>query len=93
MSDLSVEDVRAAILSLACQRGPEKSFCPSEAARRLDPVRWRELMEAIHRETEKLYAVGMIVVLQKGRAVDPATVRGPVRLRLRHENPDTNETG
>lgn len=68
-----------ALLDLALRRGRDKTFCPSEAARALSPD-WRPLMpriRAVAATHPDLQAV------QKGHPVDPATARGPIRLRLR----------
>lgn len=72
--------VREAILDLALQRGREKSLCPSEVARALEPEHWQALMPEVRR-----VAAGMpeIIATQNGVEVDPVTARGPIRLRLR----------
>jgi hypothetical protein len=72
-------DIRAAILDLALQRAPDRSFCPSEAAKALT-AEWRPLMPQV-RETAA--AMPEILATQKGQPVDPRTVKGPIRLRLR----------
>lgn len=73
------DQIRAAILDLALQRGREKSLCPSEVAKALAPD-WRPLMPEVRQ-----VAAGMpeIVATQGGRVVDPVTAQGPIRLRLR----------
>ncbi len=75
-----MNDVRDAILDLALQRGREKSLCPSEVAKALEPEDWQVLMPEVRR-----VAAGMpeIMATQLGVEVDPATARGPIRLRLR----------
>ncbi len=80
--------IAEAILALCAARGPEKTICPSEAARRLAPEgeEWRALMERTRRLGAELAATGRIDVTQKGAPVDPAApVRGPVRFRLASE--------
>ncbi len=59
------------------------SICPSEIARQQFPASWREHLEDVRSAARRLAAEGRIVVLQKGRAVDAAEMRGPVRLALR----------
>lgn len=59
------------------------SICPSEIARQQFPARWREHLEDVRSAARRLAAEGRIVVLQKGRAIDAAAMRGPVRLALR----------
>ncbi len=72
--------LREAILDMALQRGRDKSLCPSEVARALEPEDWQALMPEVRR-----VAAGMpeIMATQNGVEVDPVTARGPIRLRLR----------
>jgi hypothetical protein len=72
--------VRDAILDLALQRGRGKSLCPSEVAKALEPEDWRALMPEVRRVA---VAMPEIMTTQNGVEVDPATARGPIRLRLR----------
>lgn len=71
-----------AILSIATERGPSKTLCPSEAAKAVRPEDWRVLMERARQAARRLVAEGRLEVLQKGRVVDPSTAKGPIRLRL-----------
>lgn len=80
MSD-SRERFESAILTLLEQRDAGKSICPSEAARVIDPVRWRDHMEAIRNAARTLARRGLIEISQRGATVDPDGFRGPVRLR------------
>jgi hypothetical protein len=71
-------DIADTLMVLAQARGPDKSFCPSEVARRLSDD-WRPLMPRVRR-----VAAGLpLLATQGGRAVDPVLARGPIRLRLR----------
>jgi hypothetical protein len=82
-------DPAAVILDLVRARGPGKTICPSEAARRLaanaptsdpDPEAWRALMPAVRAAAARLRDQGLIVVTQRGRPVDPLGTKGPIRL-------------
>lgn len=73
--------LKHAVLSLTAARGPEKSICPSEAARAVAPDAWRALMPLTRDVAATLATQGLIVVTQRGRAVDPLAVGGPIRLR------------
>lgn len=77
----SEDEIAAVLMELAHRRGRDASFCPSEAARALGPD-WRPLMPEVRRVAAGLATAGRLSVTQKGRAVDPATARGPIRLRL-----------
>lgn len=70
--------IRAAILDLAFRRGAGASFCPSDVARGL-AADWRPLMPAVRQAAA---AMAGIEALQRGRPVDPASAKGPIRLRL-----------
>ncbi|MEL6644337.1 MAG: DUF3253 domain-containing protein [Pseudomonadota bacterium] len=72
------DEISAALMTLAHERGASKSFCPSEAARALSDD-WRPLMPEIRRVAATL----PLIVTQRGAPVDPLTARGPIRLRLR----------
>lgn len=70
-----------AILDLIAERGPGKTICPSEAARRLAGDDWRKELKRVRRIALNLAAEGRITVLKKGKAVpDPLTVKGVIRL-------------
>ena len=77
---MSDAEIAAALMSLARARGADKSFCPSEAARALAHD-WRALMPEVRRVAAAL----PLRATQKGRPVDPATARGPIRLSLAPE--------
>lgn len=77
----SDDEIAAVLMDLAHQRGRGASYCPSEAARAL-AADWRGLMGPVRRVAAVLAAEGGLAVTQKGRPVDPATARGPIRLRL-----------
>jgi hypothetical protein len=81
---MSEPAIRDAILAQTTARGPEKSICPSEVARALDPEDWQRLMPRIRREAALLAREGRIDVLRKGKPVDPEQeIRGVIRLRVR----------
>lgn len=74
--------IEAEILALTEARGPDKSICPSEVARALDED-WRKLMTDVRRGAVRLAQAGRIDILRKGKPIDPASVRGVIRLRRR----------
>ncbi len=85
MAKITAEDIAACILRLCCERGPNKTICPSDAARALAPdeAAWRALMPEVRAVAAELAERGEIAVLQKGVPVDARTARGPIRLGLR----------
>ena len=78
---LTDRKIRAALIDLALRRGSTKTICPSEAARALSSD-WRPLMPAIRRVAAEMVAEGALQATQRGRKVDLAIARGPIRLSL-----------
>jgi hypothetical protein len=73
----------ALLLKLAAERGAEKSFCPSEVARHVGgphPDGWGPLMQPVRRAAVELALNGQLVILRKGRPVDPLDFKGVYRL-------------
>ena len=70
------------ISELASTRGVAKSFCPSEAARKLDAVDWRRHMPVVRAAGVALWREKRLAVLQKGVEVDPTEAKGPIRYSL-----------
>lgn len=74
-------DLEAAILDLLSQRDGDKSICPSEVARRLQPDDWRPLMPPVREAAARLAEDGLVRVTQGDVEVDVRTARGPIRIR------------
>jgi len=77
--DSTIEET---ILTIAKQRGPEKSTCPSEVARLLFPADWRKHMEAIRDVATDLHRQGKVIITQKGLPVDVDHIKGPIRIKI-----------
>jgi hypothetical protein len=77
--DEATEDaaIQQAILQLLGER--RGSICPSEAARLVDPVGWRQRMDAVRATAARMAAEGTIRWTQRGEPQSPDAVRGPVR--------------
>lgn len=87
MSEDCSGEIERVILELLSERGAGKTICPSEAARRMAelagcPEHWRAWINRTRATVNLMTSRGTIVVFQNGERVDPATVRGPVRLGL-----------
>ena len=82
MTTPSPTEMRSVLLDLVRRRGPEKTVCPSEAARALAPDDWRDLMEGVRQEAYRMADDGLVDITQQGRVVDGRTARGPIRVRL-----------
>jgi hypothetical protein len=83
--------LETAILQLLAERSADgdksKTICPSEAAKLVGGTEarrdWEALMEPARIAARRLVAAGKIVITQHKAIVDPATAKGPIRLRLR----------
>lgn len=84
MSQLAASptQIRTHMLAKVHERGVNKSICPSEVAKAVDPENWRGRMTAVRRVAHELIVEGKIQVTQKGVPVDMNTARGPIRIRL-----------
>lgn len=69
-------------MKLAGQCGPEKTFCPSEAARAADPENWRGLKEAVRNAVLALRGEDRIQIEQNGQKIIGDQFSGTNRLRL-----------
>jgi hypothetical protein len=73
-------DARNTILELLAARRPDKTICPSEAARAMaSPESWRSSMPAIHAAVDHLLAEGLVELSWKGQPLAART--GPYRIR------------
>ena len=71
-----------AILSLAAACGAASSITPEDAARAVDAADWRKHMHAVRVAAVRLAKDGRIVILRKGKPVDPDAFKGVIRLRI-----------
>ena len=79
---LDSHDYRSRILDLLQTRGPHKTLCPSEllsGTNKQNPV----LMKRVRSSARILAAQHLVEFTQRGQVVDPTTVKGPIRLRLK----------
>jgi hypothetical protein len=75
--------IEAALLRLIGERGPDQTVDPAEAARALGgshPDQWGPLMQPIRRVAVALAEQGRLVILRKGKPVDPRDFKGVYRL-------------
>lgn len=75
------DELTDAIRSLLAQRAASATICPSEAARQVGGENWRDLMEPARRAARAMVDAGEVEITQGGAVVDPATARGPIRIR------------
>ena len=70
------------IISVASQRGSEKSTCPSEIARIMFPGDWRKHMEDVREVAVGLHRSNKVMITQKGAPIDVDHIKGPVRIKI-----------
>ena len=80
-SDL-LNEISETILSVARERGTEKSTCPSEIARMLFLNDWRRHMKEVVDVAISLQNCRKVVITQKGLPVDIDRIKGPVRIKI-----------
>ena len=70
------------ILTIAANRGHEKSTCPSEVARLLFPDDWRKHMKEVVDAAIDLNNQGKVSITQKGNPIDVTQIKGPIRIKI-----------
>ncbi|MEB0260599.1 MULTISPECIES: DUF3253 domain-containing protein [unclassified Mucilaginibacter] len=70
------------ILTMATERGPDKTVCPSEVARALFPTNWRKHMQDLRDAAIELQKGGKVTITQKGKPVDVRHIKGPIRIKI-----------
>lgn len=76
------ERLEAAVLALAHKRAPDKTICPSDAARAVGGEDWRDDMDLARDVVRALAADGRVEVRQRGEPVPAdAEWKGPIRVR------------
>lgn len=85
MSAVNPAAVEDTMLELLRARGSERTIGPTDVARALGgdhPDGWGPLMPDVRRAAVRLMKQGRLVILRKGRPVDPDDFRGVYRLAL-----------
>ena len=73
------------ILALLAARAATSTICPSDAARAVGDDTWRDLMEPAREAARRLVDAGEVEITQGGSVVDPATAKGPIRIRRKRQ--------
>jgi hypothetical protein len=82
------DPIARTILALCAAIGPEKTICPTDAAkdyarqREEDDLAWRAHLHQVRARAVGLARQGRLVVYRKGKPVDPDDFRGVYRLGL-----------
>ena len=78
----SDEAVRDAILHFCEAEGGDGAVDPGEVARSLYPENWQSLLPRIRLTAKKLALANHILILRKGKPVDPHDFKGVIKLCL-----------
>ena len=71
------------IFDLLAERESGKTICPSEVARAVHPQEgWNRLMPQVRATAVGLARQGRLVIMRKGKPVDPNAFKGVYRLGL-----------
>ncbi len=83
--NVTAEELEATLLALLEERGSGKTLGPADVAQAVggnQPDGWGPLMQPVRKVAVRLMKEGRIVILRKGRPVDPDDFRGTYRLAL-----------
>lgn len=82
MSD-PIEDGILAALGKADPQGLGKaSIEPAEVAKAMQPEQWQRMLPKVKTTALGMMRQGKLVITKKGKAIDPARMKGVIRLRL-----------
>jgi hypothetical protein len=79
------EELEATMLALVTEREVGRNLDPTDVARAVGgdrPEGWGPLMQPVRQAAVRLMKAGRIVILRKGRPVDPDDFKGIYRLTL-----------
>ncbi len=82
---LNPEELETTMLALLEERGPGRTIGPADVAQAIggnQPEGWGPLMQPVRKVAVRLMKEGRIVILRKGRPVDPDDFRGTYRLAM-----------
>ncbi len=82
---LNPEELETTMLALLEERGPGRTIGPADVAQAIggnQPEGWGPLMQPLRKVAVRLMKEGRIVILRKGRPVDPDDFRGTYRLAM-----------
>ncbi len=81
-SKKNILDYKAKIVALLKERSNGKTICPSDILSG-EEKQIKEVMETVRQAARLLADEHIIEITQSGRAIDPSTFRGPIRLKLK----------
>ncbi len=79
---ISDENIYVTILQLCAAAGVDGSVRPEDVAMYLYPEEWQSINKRVRLFSKQLAKSGEIVILRKGKVVDPDDVKGVIRLQI-----------
>lgn len=88
---ISDELVHDTILQLCREAGLEGSTRPETIAQTLYPEQWQTMLKRVRFTAKQLAIKGDLVILRKGKPVEPDVAKGLIRLRITEQGLATEE--
>ena len=76
------DPIETAILNKIAALEPGKSIEPAAVAKELQPEQWQRMLPKVRTTALGLMRQGRLTITKKGKAVDPESFKGVIRLRL-----------
>ena len=76
------DPIETAILNKLAGLEPGKSIEPAEVAKELQPEQWQRMLPKVKACALGLMRQGRLTITKKGKAIDPSSFKGVIRLRL-----------
>ena len=82
MSDPIQEAILARLAKVDPQVLGKASIEPAEVAKSLQPEQWQRVLPKVKTAALGMMRQGTLIITKKGKAIDPAKMKGVIRLRL-----------
>ena len=76
------DPIEAAIFEKLAKLAPGKSIEPADVAKDMQPENWQRMLPKVKTTALGLMRQGRLTITKKGKAIDPAQMKGVIRLRL-----------
>jgi hypothetical protein len=79
------DPIEAAIFEKLAESDPKgqgKSIEPAEVAKAMQPEQWQRMLPKVKNVALGLMRQGKLTITKKGKPIDPAQMKGVIRLRL-----------
>lgn len=76
------DPIEAAIAEKLSKLAPGKSIEPADVAKALQPEQWQRMLPKVKATALGMMRQGRLTITKKGKPIDPAAMKGVIRLRL-----------